>query len=203
MSRDIPFFEMFTELQLSGELRLQLAGAVLTGACIDQATMSMTLGLTVKNQLSEEDLQGIRDCLMRVYGFSSVDIQVTCKAPEVPRPVPQAAPASGGGKPVVGKVLMGNPIKNKPIPMKMLDLKLGNVTVSGKVFAFECKETRRPGLWRLTIDMTDYTNSVTVQKNLTTKEAQQLESAVKPGMWLCVQGKMEPTWDGKDIQLNP
>ena len=61
--------------------------------------------------------------------------------------------------------------------MKMLDLKLGNVTVSGKVFAFECKETRRPGMWRLTIDMTDYTNSVTVQKNLTTKEAQQLESA--------------------------
>ena len=203
MSRDIPFFEMFTELQLSGELRLKLAGAVLTGACIDQATMSMTLWLTVKNQLSEEDLQGIRDCLMRVYGFSSVDIQVTCKAPEVPRSAPQAAPASGGGKPVVGKVLMGNPIKSKPIPMKMLDLKLGNVTVSGKVFAFECKETRRPGMWRLTIDMTDYTNSVTVQKNLTTKEAQQLESAIKPDMWLCVQGKMEPTWDGKDIQLNP
>ena len=70
MSRDIPFFEMFTELQLSGELRLKLAGAVLTGACIDQATMSMTLWLTVKNQLSEEDLQGIRDCLMRVYGLS-------------------------------------------------------------------------------------------------------------------------------------
>ena len=26
---------------------------------------------------------------------------------------------------------------------------------------------------------------------------------INPGMWLCVQGKMEPTWDGKDIQLNP
>ena len=38
---------------------------------------------------------------------------------------------------------------------------------------------------------------------LTEKEAQGLESAIKPGMWLCVQGKMEPTWDGKDIQLNP
>ena len=58
-------------------------------------------------------------------------------------------------------------------------------------------------MWRLSFDMTDYTNSVTVQKNLTEKEAQGLESAIKPGMWLCVQGKMEPTWDGKDIQLNP
>ena len=27
--------------------------------------------------------------------------------------------------------------------------------------------------------------------------------AVSVGMWLRVQGKMEPTWDGKDIQLNP
>ena len=36
MSRDIPFFEMFTELQLSPELRLKLAGAELNGAAIDQ-----------------------------------------------------------------------------------------------------------------------------------------------------------------------
>ena len=58
-------------------------------------------------------------------------------------------------------------------------------------------------MWRLSFDMTDYTNSVTVQKNLTEKEAQGLESAIKPGMWLCVQGKMEPTWDGKDIPAEP
>ena len=206
MSKDIPFFEMFTELQLSGELRLKLAGAVLTGACIDQTALTMVLRLTVKSPLSEEDLQGIRECLMRVYGFSSVEIQLTCKAPELPAQAPVSGGASAGGKgsgKPAGKVLMGGPIKNKPIPMKLLDLKLGSVTVAGKVFAFECKETRRPGMWRLTIDMTDYTNSVTVQKNLPTKEAQQLEGAVKPGMWLCVQGKMEPTWDGKDIQLNP
>ena len=31
MARDIPFFEMFAELQLSSGLRLKLAGAVLTG----------------------------------------------------------------------------------------------------------------------------------------------------------------------------
>ena len=42
MSRDIPFFEMFTELQLSGELRLRLAGAVVNGACIDQASLSLS-----------------------------------------------------------------------------------------------------------------------------------------------------------------
>ncbi len=206
MSKDIPFFEMFTELQLSAELRLKLAGAVLTGAQIDQSTMSIALALTVRSQLGEEDLQEVKRCLQVVYGFRQTDIQLTCKLPEAPRsmPVASAAPSSDkGGKPVVGKVLMGNPIKGKSVSMNTLDLKMGNATVSGKVFAFECRETRRPGMWRLSFDMTDYTNSVTVQKNLTTKEAQGLESAIKPGMWLCVQGKMEPTWDNKDIQLNP
>ena len=206
MSKDIPFFEMFTELQLSGGLRLKLAGAVLTGACIDQTAMSIGLKLTVKNQLAETDIQDIQECLKRVYGFAAAEIQVTCKAPEMSRTMPQVSAASSGGKAPnkpVGKVIMGNPIKGRSVPMKTLDLKMGTAIVEGKVFSFECTETRRPGMWRLNLDMTDYTNSVTVHKNLTTKEAQSLESAIKPGMWLRVKGKMEPTWDGKDIQLNP
>ena len=205
MSRNIPFFEMFTELQLPPELRLKLAGAELTGAAIDQGEMSIRLQLTVKSQLSEADAQGIRDALRAVYGFSRVEMDVTCKAPEAARPAPAASASKGGkgGRPAVGKVLMGNPIKARPAPIRELDLKMSSATVAGKVFFFECRETRRPGMWRLSFDMTDYTGSVTVQKNLTAREAQALESAVKPGMWLCVQGKMEPTWDGKDIQLNP
>ena len=167
--------------------------------------MSIRLQLTVKSQLSEADAQGIREALRAVYGFSRVEMDVTCKAPEAVRPAPAASASKGGkgGRPAVGKVLMGNPIKARPGPIKELDLKMSSATVAGKVFFFECRETRRPGMWRLSFDMTDYTGSVTVQKNLTAREAQALESAVKPGMWLCVQGKMEPTWDGKDIQLNP
>ena len=211
MSRDIPFFEMFTELQLSGELRLRLAGAVVNGACIDQASLSLSLRLTTRAELGEAELEELKRLLMGVYGFQKVAVEVICKAPashgapggshSAPAP---AAPAGGKGeKAAPGKVLMGRPIRVQPVPMKILDLKMGNATVAGKVFAFECRETRRPGMWRLSFDMTDYTNSVTVQKNLTEKEAQGLESAIKVGMWLLVQGKMEPTWDGKDIQLNP
>ena len=211
MSRDIPFFEMFTELQLSGELRLRLAGAVVNGACIDQASMSLALRLTTRFELGEAELEELKRLLMGIYGFQKVAVEVICNAssshaaPAGGHPVSApAAPSGGKGeKAAPGKVLMGRPIRVQPVPMKILDLKMGNATVAGKVFAFECRETRRPGMWRLSFDMTDYTNSVTVQKNLTEKEAQGLESAIKPGMWLCVQGKMEPTWDGKDIQLNP
>lgn len=37
MSREIPFFELFAQLQLSPELRLKLLGAVVISACIQRA----------------------------------------------------------------------------------------------------------------------------------------------------------------------
>ena len=172
MSRDIPFFEMFTELQLSGELRLRLAGAVLTGAVIDREKLSITAHLTVRNPLTEEEQASLKQTLAAVYGFRSVELVLTVKEEA------HASSVSAPGAPAEkksGKILMGKAIKSRPGPMKDLNLKMGNATVEGKVFAFECRETRRPGMWRLSFDMTDYTNSVTVQKNLTTKEAQQLE----------------------------
>ena len=202
MSRNIPFFEMFTELQLPGELRVKLAGAVLTGACIDQSAMSMELRLQVKLALTEGEVQELQAAIRRAYGFHSVKIDAAQAAAE-PRPSSPDGAAPVGKSNPAGKVLMGNAIKARPGPIRELNLKMGTATVQGKVFAFECRETRRPGMWRLNFDMTDYTGSVTVQKNLTVKEAQALEKSIKVGMWLRVQGKMEPTWDGKDIQLNP
>ena len=181
---------------------MKLAGAVLTGACIDQSAMSMELRLQVKLALTEGEVQELQTAIRRAYGFHSVKIDAAQAAAE-PRPSSPDGTAPVGKSNPAGKVLMGNAIKARPGPIRELNLKMGTATVQGKVFAFECRETRRPGMWRLNFDMTDYTGSVTVQKNLTVKEAQALEKSIKVGMWLRVQGKMEPTWDGKDIQLNP
>ena len=74
MSKDIPFFEMFTELQLSGELRLKLAGAVLTGAVIDQAALAISLYLTTRTELGGEDLENLRQIIQGVYGLSLIHI---------------------------------------------------------------------------------------------------------------------------------
>jgi len=198
MAKNIPFFDMFPELKRSASFRLKLNQAELTAASIDQANMAITLNLLTKAPLTEPDQQEIQETICSVYGFRSVTIHVACTEVQTP-----ASKEPEKATKVSGKVIMGNQIKGKSIPMKELSLKLGSAVVTGKVFAFECRETRRPGMWRLSFDMTDYTNSVTVMKNLPAKDAQALESAVKTGMWLCVKGKMEPTWDGKDIQLNP
>ena len=208
MARNIPFFDMFSELQGSAELRLKLLGAEICNASIDQGTMSMTLELDVKTALSDRDVIGLQECIRQVYGFQKVELTAVCKNQPAPAEKSESSSAgnTGNGKAAAtgsGKAILGNPIKGKSMLMRDLNLKTGTAIVTGKVFAFECRETRRPGMWRMSFDMTDYTNSVTVQKNLTAKEAQTLESAIKPGMWLCVKGKMEPTWDGKDIQLSP
>ena len=98
---------------------------------------------------------------------------------------------------------MGKEIRGKPISMEGLNPKMGSVILEGKVFAAECYETRRPGVWCLTFDMTDYKNSVTVRKYMQAKESESVRNAIAPGMWLRVQGFMELTRDGKDVQLNP
>ena len=204
MSREIPFFELFAQLQLSPELRLKLLGAVIASACIHQDTLSMELAMIVKHPLEPSDLDELNSAIRNGYGLNEVRFRVTLKEEQLPsqRKAAVAPSAPSGGGPS-GPVLMGNPIKVKPVEMKTLDLKMGNATVSGKVFSVECVETRRPGMWRLHVEMTDYTSSVAVHKNLTEKEAKGLDGKINSGMWLCVQGKMEPTWDGKDIQLNP
>ena len=204
MSREIPFFELFAQLQLSPELRLKLLGAVIASACIHQDTLSMELAMIVKHPLEPSDLDELNSAIRNGYGLNEVRFRVTLKEEQLPSQwKAAAAPSAPSGGGPSGPVLMGNPIKVKPVEMKTLDLKMGNATVSGKVFSVECVETRRPGMWRLHVEMTDYTSSVAVHKNLTEKEAKGLDGKINPGMWLCVQGKMEPTWDGKDIQLNP
>ena len=61
------------------------------------------------------------------------------------------------------QVLLGKAIKGKPVSMEGLNPKMGSVVVEGKVFFADCHETRRPGVWVLTFDMTDYKNSVSVR----------------------------------------
>ena len=102
MSRDIPFFEMFTELRLSAPLRLKLAGAELTGACIDQTAMTITVHLRVRMPLSPEDEERIRQSLCAVYGFTKAEMDVTCvEQPAAKGAAPHLRPLRPAGREAV------------------------------------------------------------------------------------------------------
>lgn len=95
---------------------------------------------------------------------------------------------SAGGKKSAEQVLLGKPIKGRPISMEGLNPKMGTVVVEGKVFFFDCHETRRPGVWVLTFDITDNQNSVTVRKYMQTKE---LGSCKAPSPRVCGCGSRD------------
>ena len=190
MAEKIPFFEFFESFVPPRELRLLLHDAVVTGGVLDRENRSMELELLSGEELPEAARTALEQLLQKQYELKRLRLSIRSYA--------AAKDAKGGSD-----VLMGKEIKGKPVTMEGLNPKMGGVVVEGKVFASECYETRRPGVWCLTFDMTDYHNSVTVRKYMQAKESEGVRDAIKPGMWLRVQGFVELTRDGKDIQINP
>ena len=190
MTDRIPFFDFFDRFVPPRELRLLLHDAAVTGGVLDRENRTMELEIQCGEQLPDAAQEAVRQLLMQEYDLRQLRLMVQ---------TPQAAAKKAGG----GEVLMGKPIKAKAIPMVDLNPKMGAIVVEGKVFAAEMYETRRPGQWCLTFDMTDYAGSITVRRYMDEKEAKPLLGVINPGMWLRVQGFIELTRDGKDVQLRP
>ena len=187
MTDRIPFFDFFDRFVPPRELRLLLHDAAVTGGVLNRAERTMELEVETGEALPDAAVEAVRQLLMEEYRLRQLRMMVRTVQP--------------GKK--TKDILMGKPIKGKPIPMVELNPKMGAIVLEGKVFAAELYETRRRGLWCLTFDMTDYKGSVTVRKYMEEAEAKPLDGAVKAGMWLRVQGIVELSRDGKDIQLRP
>ncbi len=192
MAQKIPFFEFFTSLQLSWSLRAALDGAEVTALEVDRGERSMLLALTTKGELPADAQEELTGAIRAAYDLKEARLHLTAA-------VPKAAKEKGGGE----SVLFGGPVKGPVHPMVELNPKLGNVVVAGKVFFADLYETRRPGVFCLTFDMTDYQGSVRVTKYMQKEERSALKKEIKPGMWLKVQGYMKLNRDGSDVLLEP
>ena len=189
MREQIAFFDFFENFVPPRELRLLLHDAVVTGGALDVKQRALELDVATGERIPEAAQTALEQLLTRQYGLHRLHLTIHDR---------KAEKKSGGNE-----VLLGKEIKGKPVSMTELNVKMGTAIVEGKVFAAECRETKRPGMWMLSFDMTDYQSSVTVRKYTEGQEALALQSAIAPGMWLRVQGQPELTRDGKDIQLKP
>ena len=70
---------------------------------------------------------------------------------------------------------MGETVKGEVMPMTGLNPKMGRVVVAGKVFFADMYETRRPGVFCLTFDMTDFNGSVRVTRYMQKEEKDALK----------------------------
>ena len=189
MREQITFFDFFENFVPPRELRLLLHDAVVTGGALDVKQRALELDVATGERIPEAAQTALEQLLSQQYGLHRLHLTIHDR---------KAEKKSGGTE-----VLLGKEIKGKPVSMTELNVKMGTAIVEGKVFAAECRETKRPGMWMLSFDMTDYQSSVTVRKYTEGQEALALQNAIAPGMWLRVQGQPELTRDGKDIQLKP
>ena len=197
MAEKKPFFDIFSDFSPDFTLRQHLNHAYITDMVLEAASRTLTLELETREELPNAAVTAVEALLGQRYDLQAVRLHTRVAAPKAKEHAVDKKPKT---KP---KRIMGGEIKGHPIPMRDLTATMGRAVIEGKVFKFECRETRRPGMWVVIIELTDYTGSVIVRRNMMERETRPLQEHIQPGMWLRIAGSMELTYDGKDIQLNP
>ena len=196
MPEKVPFLQMFGALKLPHELGYFLRDAEISHMEVDRSAAALKMKLHTAEELPAEAKKTLSALLAAAFSLKDVKIENSFCEKAV-------FPAEKDSAEDTAKIIMGGKIHGRTVKMDTLNLHEPNVIVEGKVFAAELYETRRQGLFCLTFSMTDLSGSVTVRRYLEKAEAEQLDGKIDVGMSLKVQGHLELTRDGKDIQLNP
>ncbi len=186
MAERVPFFTLFESFQAPRQLRLLLHDAYVVSGVLDREARTLEVQIESGETLPQAAQDALQQMLAQQYDLHRVLLHFR----------------SDTRKGESG-VLWGKAFTGKLTPIRELNIKQGNAIVEGRVFKSECYETRRKGMWTLNFDLTDENGSVAVRKAMDEKESKVLGSAVSDGMWLRLQGKVELTYDGKDIMLRP
>ncbi len=191
------FFELFSDFSPDFTLRRHLNDAVVTNMVLEAEKRALTLELETEEDFPDAACAAVEQLLAERYELSAVKIHTRVAPPKAENG--KNAEKKPKAKP---KRIMGEEIKGKITPMRELSATMGRVVVEGMVFKIDTRETRRSG-WILLIEITDFAGSVVVRLILQERELKTMLERIKEGMWLRVAGKMELTYDGRDIQLSP
>ena len=187
MAERVPFFTLFESFQAPRQLRLLLHDACAVSGVLDREARTLEVQIECGETLPQAAQDALQQMLAQQYDLRRVLLHF------------RGMSAQKGDSGMV----WGKPFTGKVTPIRELNIKMGNAVVEGRVFKAECYETRRKGMWTLNFNITDEHGSVAVRKAMDEKEAKVLGGAVSDGMWLRIQGKVELTYDGKDIVLRP
>lgn len=187
MAERVPFFTLFESFQAPRQLRLLLHDACAVSGVLDREARTLEVQIECGETLPQAAQDALQQMLAQQYDLRRVLLHF------------RGMSAQKGDSGMV----WGKPFTGKATPIRELNIKMGNAVVEGRVFKAECYETRRKGMWTLNFNITDEHGSVAVRKAMDEKEAKVLGGAVIDGMWLRIQGKVELTYDGRDIVLRP
>ena len=92
--------------------------------------------------------------------------------------------------PETAKPVLGGVPKGKLTPLNEAAIDMGNIVVWGEIFSIETKETRDKSRKIYSIDITDYSSSITLKLLQNMGECQQLDK-LKTGQSILVRGSLE------------
>ena len=187
MAERVPFFTLFESFQAPRQLRLLLHDACVVSGVLDREARTLEVQIECGETLPQAAQDALQQMLAQQYDLRRVLLHFR----------EMSAQKGDSG------MVWGKPFTGKVTPIRELNIKMGNAIVEGRVFKAECYETRRKGMWTLNFNITDEHGSVAVRKAMDEKEAKVLGGTVSDGMWLRIQGKVELTYDGRDIVLRP
>ena len=104
----------------------------------------------------------------------------------------------GTAKSVLGAIPKGN-----IVPLREAALDMGNIVVWGEIFSLEVKETRDKSKKIYSIDITDYTGSVTLKIIQEAGQCHELDSKLKTGTSILVRGALEYDKYDRENVLRP
>lgn len=101
--------------------------------------------------------------------------------------------------PETAKPVLGSIPRGKTTPLREATVDLGNITVWGEIFGLESKETRDKSRKIYSIDITDYTGSITLKVIQDAQDCQGLDK-LKSGMTILVKGAVTyDTYDRENV----
>ena len=183
MSKIIPFFDLFSDYIPERDLRILLMEVMIEEAVINKEELTMSIKLISEEELPTGAIEKIEAQMCCLYGLNQVHIEHRIVVPEIKKkPVVQTEQRQSYRKDGATSaastdesVIMGGPITANIVPMSGLSLKMPTFAITGQVFAEETYETRRPGVWCMSFDMTDNKSSVRVIKYLKDKEIEAIK----------------------------
>lgn len=104
--------------------------------------------------------------------------------------------------PETARELYGRIPKSKPIPIERITPDIGSVTVWGEIFSLEKKETRDRQRKIYSVNITDYTSSITLKIIEMVQQCKALDTLAK-GMSVLVRGDVEYDKYDHEIVLRP
>ncbi|NLC42948.1 MAG: PolC-type DNA polymerase III [Clostridiales bacterium] len=121
---------------------------------------------------------------------------------ELIRKATEHIPASkdSNGEMKSGAVLIGRFFKEEPVPIASLKEDSGRVAVEGCIFDMESRELRG-GKFLVTVDVTDYTSSITVKMFLEPDKAKGLLVNLKKDNWYRIKGDCQYDKYQKEIVI--